>query len=57
MGVKTYMADPGGFEPPTPWFEVKYSIQLSYGSAAIGLKGCFDECKKIRLKIKLFFRE
>jgi hypothetical protein len=19
-----------GFEPPTPWFEAKYSIQLSY---------------------------
>ena len=24
------MAHRGGFEPPTPWFVVKYSIQLSY---------------------------
>jgi hypothetical protein len=24
------MARPGRFELPTPWFEAKYSIQLSY---------------------------
>ena len=24
------MARPEGFEPPTTWFEAKYSIQLSY---------------------------
>ncbi len=24
---------PEGFEPPTPWFEAKYSIQLSYERA------------------------
>ncbi len=25
------MVRPEGFEPPTPWFVAKYSIQMSYG--------------------------
>jgi hypothetical protein len=30
------MARPEGFEPPTTWFEAKYSIQLSYGRTDLG---------------------
>jgi hypothetical protein len=32
-----------GFEPPTPWFEAKYSIQLSY-RRVLGEQGVL--CKK-----------
>lgn len=30
------MARPAGFEPTTPWFVAKYSIQLSYGRLKAG---------------------
>jgi hypothetical protein len=36
------MARPEGFEPPTPWFVAKYSIQLSYGRAS-----CSETSRKL----------
>ena len=30
--LRLKVVDPEGLEPPTPWFEAKCSIQLSYGS-------------------------
>ena len=39
-----YLARPAGFEPTTPWFVAKYSIQLSYGRIETGpiIAKCVD---------------
>lgn len=39
-GGKSKLARPEGFEPPTTWFEARYSIQLSYGRAGEGDSTC-----------------
>src|SRR5690606_21228131 len=33
------LARPEGFEPPTPWFVARYSIQMSYGRFLLHCEG------------------
>jgi hypothetical protein len=35
------MARLAGFEPTTPWFVAKYSIQLSYSRTQSGTTSCY----------------
>jgi hypothetical protein len=35
------MVPPAGFKPTTPWFEARYSIQLSYGGSITSIAGIF----------------
>lgn len=34
-----WLARPEGFEPPTPWFVARYSIQMSYGRVVVQRRG------------------
>lgn len=33
-----FMVPPAGFKPTTPWFEARYSIQLSYGGSDVNYR-------------------
>ena len=39
------VAGPEGFEPPTPWFVAKYSIQMSYGPVSTTQLATYDTAR------------
>ncbi len=49
------MARLAGFEPTTPWFVAKYSIQLSYSRTQNGTASCY--CNALRLALDVFPEE
>ena len=46
------MARPEGFEPPTPWFVARYSIQLSYGRIVLEAAYYGDEEVKSQAQLQ-----
>ena len=58
MGKSLYMVRSEGLEPPTPWFEAKYSIQLSYERVFMTKYGgpCKNRTYDTEIKSLLLYR-